>query len=254
MRYLFYVDFISQDSQYLLPSHTKTTRGTGADIIIIDEAAHIDPALFYKTILPILQMKNTSLLALSSPEGNENYYSQLLGLQDDKGDPWFKVVRLEMVCGECKKGDRAKQLACNHVRHTAHWLSKRKFARLKKLYEHAEGTALREFGGLAISDHIPCFHSRDIEIAFSANRVVTQTAPGVIFMAADPNGGGPSHMAVTSGFFDGALNFVVSLICATERFLSQSEHFSALFLLFFAALDVRFLCPHIVLIAWRTHG
>lgn len=175
-------------------------------------------------------MKNTSLLALSSPEGNENYYSQLLNLKDRHGDPWFKIVNAVMVCAECQKGDRAKQLACNHVRHTAHWLSKRKFARLKDLYAHAEGTALREFGGMVVSDYIPCFNTSDIEMAFTANRVQTQTAPGVIYTAADPNGGGPrfcccflfivlyhvvltrlnSHMAIASGFFDKAMNFVVS--------------------------------------------
>jgi len=44
--------------------------GTGADVIIVDEAAHIDPQLFYKVIVPILSMKNTSLLCLSSPEGD----------------------------------------------------------------------------------------------------------------------------------------------------------------------------------------
>lgn len=63
-------------------------------------------------------MSQTALLALSSPEGNENYYSQLINLKDKHGDPWFRIVDLVMVCDECKKGDRSKQLSCNHVKHT----------------------------------------------------------------------------------------------------------------------------------------
>jgi len=103
----------------------QTTRGTGADVIIIDEvrihsaergpdgthtltffikAAHIDPQLFYQTILPILQMKNTALLCLSSPEGDDNYYSQLLNLRDPiLGGPFFRVVECFMICKDCQK-------------------------------------------------------------------------------------------------------------------------------------------------------
>lgn len=110
-------------------------------------------------------------------------------------------------------------------------MSKRKFARLKDLYAHAEGTALREFGGMVISDYIPCFKPEDVAKTFNGQRVVTTAPAGVIYTAADPNAGGPryvmhfiviyvhtthvifpySHMAIVSGFFDSALNFVVSL-------------------------------------------
>lgn len=37
---------------------------------------------------------------------------------------------------------------------------------------------------MVVSDYIPCFKSDDIEKAFGCNRVVTQTAPGVIYVAA----------------------------------------------------------------------
>ena len=35
-----------------------------------EEMAHIDPDLFFKVVVPILQMRNTALLGLSSPEGS----------------------------------------------------------------------------------------------------------------------------------------------------------------------------------------
>jgi hypothetical protein len=179
---------------------------------LLDEAAHIDPNLFYKTIVPILQLKNTSLLALSSPEGNENYYSQLLNLKDGYGRPWFKIVNKQLVCPECQKGDQAKQLACDHVKKDEHWLSNAKLDRLKALYAHAEGTALQELSGMVVSDYKPCFNADDIKRCFDHTpRVLTQSPPGIIYIGADPSGGGPSHLAVCSGYFTPAWHFVVRM-------------------------------------------
>jgi len=113
----------------------QTTRGTGADVIIVDEAAHIDPKLFFKTIVPILSMANTSLLCLSSPEGDSNYYSQLLGLNKPDGTPFFNVVNCFQICAKCLKLERVKQIDCTHIKSTAHWLSSRKIRELKTLYK-----------------------------------------------------------------------------------------------------------------------
>lgn len=167
---------------------------------MLDEAAHIDPNLFYKTIVPILQLKNTSLLALSSPEGNENYYSQLLNLKDEHGNPWFKVVNKKMVCAECQKGDRAKQLSCSHVPKTEEWLSNRKFERLKALYANAKGTAIQELLGMAVSEFVPCFNTDDIDACFTAPRVLTKTSPGWILIGLDPTGQGPSKLGIAAAY------------------------------------------------------
>jgi hypothetical protein len=53
----------------------------------------VDPDLLKQTILPILQMKNTAFLALSSPGNSENHFSQLYNLLDDTtGEPWFRRI------------------------------------------------------------------------------------------------------------------------------------------------------------------
>lgn len=91
----------------------QTTRGTGADVLIIDEAAHIDPKLFFKTIVPILSMKNTALLCLSSPEGDSNYYSALMNLKRDDGsnEPFFNVINCFQICAKCLKLGKARSAA-----------------------------------------------------------------------------------------------------------------------------------------------
>jgi hypothetical protein len=155
-------------------------------------------------------MKNTALIALSSPGDSENYYSQLLGALDENGDPWFKLVNAVLVCPACRKLERNKQVDCTHVPHTAHWLSKRKVARLKLLYKHAPATALREFVGMVVSDYQPCFNAKHIDQIYSTPRVVTMSEPDYIYVSADPSGGGPSHTAVASGYYNRDGNFVVS--------------------------------------------
>lgn len=184
-------------------------------MIIIDEAAHIDPALFYKTILPILQMKNTCLLALSSPEGTDNYYSKLINLMDETTvppTPFFNTVDCFMICEACRKlEDRLEQIKCNHVKQTAHWLSKRKGDRMQALYKSDPATYQREMQGLITDDYVPCFNKEHIERLFTSPPWTVNVAPEYVFVAVDPNGGGPSQMAIASGYWDKG-NFVVSFI------------------------------------------
>jgi hypothetical protein len=114
-----------------------------------------------------------------------------------------------LVCAECGKGDLAKQLACDHVTKTEEWLSNRKFERLKSLYTNAPGTALQELAGVIVSEYLPCFNADDITECFKLPHVITTSSPGIIFTSVDPSGGGPSHLAICSAYFDHFSNFVV---------------------------------------------
>jgi hypothetical protein len=103
-------------------------------VIIIDEAAHVDANLFFKTIVPILSMRNTCLLALSSPDTDDNYFSNLLNLKKENGESFFQIINCFQICAKCMKLERAKAIRCTHVKSSSHWLSSRKIAELKQLY------------------------------------------------------------------------------------------------------------------------
>jgi hypothetical protein len=186
----------------------------GGDCIILDEAAHIDPKLFYEGILPMLQMSKTILLALSSPEGGENYYSKLLTQMDTTTNPpipLFRVLEFIMVCEPCRKLSAEDQLKCSHVPQPTRWLSKRKVERLKPVYESQPELGLRELAGIVIDSRRPCFSREDIAAFFSAPAVeIGARNPGVVYVSADPSGGGPSQLAVVSGYFDVTGTFLVS--------------------------------------------
>ena len=160
---------------------------------------------------------------MSSPEGNENYYSQLLNLKDNFGRPWFKIVNKQLVCPECQKGDQAKQLSCDHVKKDEHWLSNAKLDRLKALYASDTGTALQELGGMVVSSYTPCFAAEDIRRCFDhMPRLLTQSPPGIIYIGADPSGGGPSHLAICSGYFSPSWHFVVRVFCVYAPFWREA--------------------------------
>lgn len=170
-------------------------------MIIIDEAAHINPDLFFKVILPILQMKNTALFALSSPEGSQNYFSKLINLKVD-GHPFFRVCDCQLICEDCRKLDRDKQILCNHVKQTAHWLSSKKGARLKMLYAADPATAIKEFGGIIEDEYVPCFPKELIAHMFTGiPAVITTATPTYVFVTVDPSGGGMSQLAICSGYY-----------------------------------------------------
>lgn len=161
-------------------------------------------------------MKDTALLALSSPEGSDNYYSRLINLKDDNDYSFFRIIDCFMVCESCRKLERDKQILCDHVKQTAFWLSSRKTKRLKALYKTDPGTALRELTGMIVDDFTPCFRREDIEELFNLKPILTKYSPKHVYVAVDPNGGGPSQMAIVSGYFDSDTRFVVSLFILVD--------------------------------------
>jgi len=181
---------------------------------VIDEAAHIDPKLFFKTIIPILSMKNTSLLCLSSPEGDSNYYSALMNLKREGTDePFFNVIECFQICKKCLKLERVKAIQCTHVKSTAHWLSSRKIKELKTLYKASPEDAIREFGGVVVSDYLPALRKEDIEKTFKLENFITLAPPNFIFTCCDPTGGGPSMLSLASGYYNNQGDVVVGFFC-----------------------------------------
>jgi hypothetical protein len=154
-------------------------------------------------------MKNTCLFALSSPEGNDNYFSKLINLKVD-GKSLFRHVQCQMICEECRKLEMEEQIFCNHVKQTPHWLSSKKGARLKLLYMADPATAIKEFGGIIQDNFVPCFPRDLIHQMFSNPSYLTESAPEYVFITVDPSGGGMSQLAICSGYYTLDGSFVVN--------------------------------------------
>ncbi len=59
-----------------------TTKGTGGDLILLDEAAYISAQFFNETIAPLLLMRNTTLIAVSTLTSSVSFYTRLIRMRD----------------------------------------------------------------------------------------------------------------------------------------------------------------------------
>jgi hypothetical protein len=132
-----------------------------------------------------------------------------MSLRKENGDPFFQIINCFQICAACLKLERVKQINCTHIKSTAHWLSSKKIRELKLLYKASPEDAIREFGGVVVSDYRPALRKEEITQCFAAPLVETTHAPKYIFTTCDPNGGGPSHMSIVSGYFSKTGDVVV---------------------------------------------
>lgn len=133
-----------------------------------------------------------------------------MNLKKENGESFFQVIECFQICGNCLKLERSKQIHCTHIKNSNHWLSSRKIRELKLLYKASPEDAIREFGGIVVSDNLPALPKEDINRAFAAPKVSTLAPPKFIFTCCDPTGAGPSMLSIASGYYTKDGDVVVS--------------------------------------------
>ena len=69
-----------------------TTKGTGGDVLILEEAAYCDEGFFYETVAPILSIGSASLVAISTLTSEINFYTRLIQMIDPATErPLFAI-------------------------------------------------------------------------------------------------------------------------------------------------------------------
>ena len=173
-------------------------RGTGGDLIILEEAAFILPAVWTEVVIPLIEVKNTALIAISTPLDSSNFYSTLISMVDDRGNKVFEVYEGRAACAKCVETleDPSK---CPHVQlERPAWKSKEKQQVVKALYAGNEQTMLRESMGVVTEGANGVFMRKMVQRVFDQPRKPIPSDARHIFVAIDPNGGGPSHFAICS--------------------------------------------------------
>lgn len=176
------------------PSAVSTLRGVGGDVLVLEEAAFIDHNVFLQVIVPLMQMENTSLIAISTPQGEDNFYSKMFDLTDATGNPFFVTMRVGLICAECRKKN-AK--TCPHVVAAdtlPPWHGDSKHDLVKALYEGNDDLRQAEIMGLTVDDQSACFAPHDVE-HFLQRHLVVHDRVRTILTAMDPNGGGAGSEA-----------------------------------------------------------
>jgi len=175
-----------------------TTKGTGGDCLILEEAAYCDEGFFYETVAPILSIGNTSMLCISTLTSEINFYTRLIKLRDPAtGRPLFATKCIELACRDCKENGKSHE--CVHMLHLVpQWQSGERHRRLKVMMQDRPDLIQSELAGLAFDSLQQAFRGQDITALFEQKPPefnVNQT----VFTVVDPAAGGPqSDYAVVS--------------------------------------------------------
>eukprot|EP00961_Rhodomonas_salina_P147732 1988539-Rhodomonas_salina.1 len=181
-----------------LIKHIGTTKGTGGDVLILEEAAYVDPGFFYETVAPLLIVGMTTLIGISTLTSEINFYTRLFKLRDAiTGAPIFLSMSVELACRHCKNEGKAAE--CKHLLHLVpRWQSSTRHERLKTIMSDRPDLIQSELSGLAFDALQQCFCADDIET------MMTMRPPDIVwkskvFIIVDPAAGGPqSDFAIVS--------------------------------------------------------
>src|SRR5215831_5495466 len=126
----------------VLPGKEQTVRGfSGVDLLICDEAARIDDAL-YQSIRPMLAVSGGQIILLSTPFGSRGFFFKEW---TEGGDDWKRV---RVTADQCPRIDRA-------------WLEKER-------QRIGDWWFSREYGCSFVDNLEACFSTADIQAAITA--------------------------------------------------------------------------------------
>ena len=54
----------------------------------------MDDKVFYEVLVPLMEVKGTATICISTPLGSSNFYSELTRVTDEKGRPIFNVLQI----------------------------------------------------------------------------------------------------------------------------------------------------------------
>ena len=169
----------------------STTKGTGGDIIILEEAAYIDVNFAYETVFPLLIVGTTSLLAISTVTSEINFFTRLLRMRDKNTNlPMFTTLSVTLACNKCREDGKSAE--CPHMLHLVpRWQSGDRHIKLKTIMQDRPDLIESELSGLAFDSLQQVFKTADMNIMFT-QPVPEPITNEPIHLFIDPAAGVPS--------------------------------------------------------------
>lgn len=172
-------------------------------VIILEEAAFLDPIGFINVIVPIMNMKQAVLIGISSPSYNKmNYYHKMQQIKNPITKKRLALsVEAIVACDDCIKKNIAEW--CRHFESMRpSWQSLEAVqTSVILLNELGQGqAAARELSGIISMGEGRVFNTKSIEKLSKRPLFVTSSCakPTHVGIFVDPNAGGESEMAIIS--------------------------------------------------------
>jgi hypothetical protein len=145
-------------------------------------------------------VQHTAVLAISTPDGETNHFSELLELTNDDGTKMFKQIRVGLSCEKCTEA--GVKCECK-IKPMPSWRTSARQERVEKILAGTPDVMARELHGSIKSSRRPLFEKRWIKAFKERDPYQFPRPPPVVFVAIDPSGGGnQSDFAMASMTFD----------------------------------------------------
>lgn len=186
-------------------------RGITATIVVLEEAAYMEPLVVKRVIIPLMSVQQCKLIGLSSPDTCENYYTRMTKLMDPATNkPLFNVIRIGHTCEECARAGTSE--TCTHVAQIPlpPWKPPGRRNTVRLMMDN-EAAFMREQLGIAMSDSKVIFAPEMVQALRTQPlyRFRMDRSVDLLYMVIDTFGGGDNSEFVitTTAYQDG--NFVV---------------------------------------------
>lgn len=183
-------------------------------MIILEEASRLDTDVFFEVVVPLLGVANTALLGISTPMGEDDYYSQLTKLKDENDRPLFKSLSIELCCPACRAKDSTATQCVHRIDMLPEWKSEGRHEKVKRIMASVPELYMREALGVVSSEKFGVFSSSQVSriaarLSSEGTQDIYKACP--IFVVIDPTGGGSSKLALISVMCSSGTLNVVSL-------------------------------------------
>lgn len=157
-------------------------------MIILEEAAHLNPALFHNVIVPLLTVEHTAMLAITSPGDELNYISIIQDLKNASGEPLFYNIKIGLSCAKCIDAGINN---CPHaLKRLPAWKSESRHDMVRAVFGQNQEAMKREAEGLVVSSRVYLFGKKDVDALMKRPPYVFQYDVQLVEIGIDPSGGG----------------------------------------------------------------
>jgi hypothetical protein len=153
----------------------------------MEEAAFMRDDVIEKVVIPLITMRHCVLIAISTPDGEENFYSVLLEKRHKDGSKVFKTITIGLICDNCKAAKRGA--SCTHLSHLRPLFHSSGNRAVQEAMSTNKDRFSAEQMGQVVSTVNWTFPRAAVEAAFTAPPVEVIGRDGVIFVGVDPSGG-----------------------------------------------------------------
>lgn len=185
--------------------------------MVLEEAAYCDTQVVNEVVLPLLSMRDSVLLCISTLLESSNHYSRMFTLKTPNGQPLFETstfltgpslvptttltflpcaVQISLVCDACLQTDHPEK--CTHkAAEMPRWLSSSKLETIKTLLADDPALLMRESMGISAETTTRAFPEPHV-VAYLERPKLMPSRCKFVYTSVDPAGGGSSNFAIAS--------------------------------------------------------